>query len=185
MVSTGLSEVIGSWNTMPMSRPRTVPDLVVAERKKIAAGEAITLPQMMRPGGHVMRRMMESALTDLPQPDSPTTATVSPGFTSKVMPSTALTTPSEVKKCVLRSWTSRSCSTGLPAADGIILKPVDHSKVPIDTDLYMCPVSLLQSAAPRMAVAGVQKTPWERKATEPVFPAPGVTSGAVQETVVF
>jgi hypothetical protein len=38
------------------------------------------------------------ALTDLPLPDSPTMPTVSPRFTSKVTPSTALTVAADVKK---------------------------------------------------------------------------------------
>ena len=33
----------------------------------------------MRPGGVGMRRMIDSAVTLLPEPDSPTMATVSPG----------------------------------------------------------------------------------------------------------
>ncbi len=56
--------------------------------------------------------MIESAVTDLPQPDSPTIPSVRPFSTWKETPSTAWTTPSRVKKCVLRSLTSRS-ATGL------------------------------------------------------------------------
>jgi hypothetical protein len=50
---------------------------------------------------------MESAVTDLPEPDSPTTARVSPGASENEIPSTALTVPRRVKKYVLRSLTSR------------------------------------------------------------------------------
>jgi hypothetical protein len=35
-------------------------------------------PSTMRPAGAATSRITESALTDLPQPDSPTRATVSP-----------------------------------------------------------------------------------------------------------
>src|SRR5262247_2108125 len=62
----------------------------------------------MRPGGEAIRRMMESEVTLLPQPDSPTTASVSPGATVKDTPSTARTTPSRVKKCVLSPSISSS-----------------------------------------------------------------------------
>src|SRR5688572_28292406 len=61
------------------------------------------LPPTMRPGGDATRRMMESDVTLLPHPDSPTTASVSPGATEKETPSTARTMPSRVKKCVFRS----------------------------------------------------------------------------------
>ena len=37
-------------------------------------------------------------LTDFPEPDSPTTATVSPSFTEYDTPSTAFTIPADVKK---------------------------------------------------------------------------------------
>jgi hypothetical protein len=50
--------------------------------------------------------MIESAVTDLPQPDSPTIPSVWPFSTAKLTPSTARTTPCLVKKCVLRSLTS-------------------------------------------------------------------------------
>src|SRR5713226_9303408 len=55
---------------------------------------------------------MEFAVTDLPQPLSPTIATVSPRSTAKETPSTARLTPSGVRKCVCRFSTSRSAMPG-------------------------------------------------------------------------
>ena len=46
---------------------------------------------------------MARELTDLPDPDSPTTATTSPGATSKLMPRTAWTVPASVLKSTVRS----------------------------------------------------------------------------------
>ena len=46
--------------------------------------------------------MIESAVTDLPHPDSPTIPSVRPRSTEKLTPSTARTTPSRVKKCVVQ-----------------------------------------------------------------------------------
>ena len=66
------------------------------------------LPPIIFPGGHGTNRRMESALTDFPQPDSPTTATVSPSSTSKVTLSTARTVPDEVKNWVVRLRTCKS-----------------------------------------------------------------------------
>ena len=49
--------------------------------------------------------MIDSAVTLLPQPDSPTSPTVRPSSMSKVTPSTARTSPSLVKNDVRRSLT--------------------------------------------------------------------------------
>src|SRR5689334_8519255 len=68
----------------------------------------------MRPGGCGMRRMTLSAVTDLPEPDSPTIPSVSPLLMNRSTPSTARTTPSSVKKCVLSPLTSRSRSAMEP-----------------------------------------------------------------------
>src|SRR4029079_2559585 len=70
----------------------------------------------MRPGGFGMSRMMLRAVTDLPQPDSPTTPMVWPGATSKETRSTARTVPCSVRNSVTRSWTSsRFCAA--PASE--------------------------------------------------------------------
>ena len=52
--------------------------------------------------------MIDSAVTLLPQPDSPTSPTVWPSSMSKVTPSTARTSPSLVKNDVRRSLTCKS-----------------------------------------------------------------------------
>ena len=52
----------------------------------------------MRPGGLGTRRISDSAVIVLPQPDSPTIASVSRGRTENETSSTALTTPSRVKR---------------------------------------------------------------------------------------
>ena len=67
----------------------------------------VTLPPTMRAGGSGSRRMIESADRDLPQPDSPTSATVSPAPTLSVRPSTAFISPRRVNSVVLRPRTSR------------------------------------------------------------------------------
>ena len=51
--------------------------------------------------------MMDSEVTDLPHPDSPTKPMVWPLPTEKVIPSTALTAPMSVKKCVFKPSTSK------------------------------------------------------------------------------
>src|ERR687888_2141995 len=73
----------------------------------------------MRPGGWGMSRMIESAVTDLPEPDSPTIPSVSPLLMCRSMPSTARTMPSSVKKCVFNPLTSRSRSAMEPPRSGL------------------------------------------------------------------
>ena len=51
-------------------------------------------------GGLGTRRMIDRAVMLLPQPDSPTMPSVSPGRSSNDTPSTARTTPARVKKRV-------------------------------------------------------------------------------------
>src|ERR1022692_2244061 len=72
-----------------------------------------TLPSIVLPGGDAISRRIESDVTLLPQPDSPTMASVSPRWTEKEMPSTARTTPSRVKKYVFSPFTSRSAVLGV------------------------------------------------------------------------
>src|ERR1051326_7858379 len=115
IVRVGLSAVIGSWKTIPIWLPRTSSssrsESVVSSRpsKRIE-------PETIRAGGVGSSRTIESAVTDLPQPDSPTMPSVRPASTLKLTPSTACTTPSRVKKCARRSVTSSSGMSGLPRA---------------------------------------------------------------------
>src|SRR5262249_24487556 len=69
-----------------------------------------------------MSRRMEFAVTDLPQPLSPTIATVSPRSTTNETPSTARLTPSGVRKCVCRFSTSSS-------AIGAASKALRHARI--------------------------------------------------------
>jgi hypothetical protein len=84
---TGLSAESGSWKIMLISRPR---------RLRIRAGGAArrsspakeTLPEtILRPRGR--RPISALAVTDLPEPDSPTTQTISLGSTVKLTSSIA------------------------------------------------------------------------------------------------
>ena len=151
MVNTGLSEVIGSWKIMAISRPRMdaisatgslarsstsscvrnarfmtgcpflsssgsmtgcpsalrtgLPSLPSRGRRagSTPAGSRTVerkrmLPLTTCPIGACTSCMRDRLVTDLPQPDSPTTPTVAPCGMSKDTPLTALTTPLSVKK---------------------------------------------------------------------------------------
>ena len=72
MVSAGLSDDIGSWNTMPTSDPRTA--RICAGVKPVSSRESSRMaPAALRtPGGNRLR--MAFAARVLPLPDSPTMA---------------------------------------------------------------------------------------------------------------
>src|SRR5437763_10626884 len=84
----------------------------------------------MRPAVGSRRRMMQRAIVDLPQPDSPTTPSVSPCRTENETPSTAFTAaicfwkmiPRVTAKCFFRSSTTRSSSprTSPPVATSAV-----------------------------------------------------------------
>ena len=105
-VSTGFSEVIGSWKIIEMALPRTLRISGSASSSRLRPSNSMR-PSAMRAGGIGSRRRIDIEVTLLPQPDSPTIASVSPGITSKLTPSTARTTPSRVWKCVFRFSTRR------------------------------------------------------------------------------
>src|SRR5437764_2769993 len=71
-------------------------------------------PATMRPGASTRPRM-EQAVTDLPDPDSPTRPRTSPPATAALTPSTALMTPARVKKCV-RRFSMASTGAGMALA---------------------------------------------------------------------
>ncbi len=77
-VSTGLRLVIGSWKIMLMSLPRMLAHLAIGELQQIACPRSGSRRRSCRaaPGSAAGSTL---AVTDLPQPLSPTIASVSPG----------------------------------------------------------------------------------------------------------
>ena len=95
ILNVGFRDVIGSWKIIAMSFPRTSsswrsPSVVSSCPSKT------TEPSTIFAGGLGIRPMIESAVTDFPQPDSPTMPSVLPSATEKETPSTAWTAPSRV-----------------------------------------------------------------------------------------
>ncbi len=91
MVIVGLSEVSGSWKIMPISLPRM---WRIASSDSVLSSwpSSLMLPPTIEPPPG-SRFMIDNAVIVLPQPDSPTMPSVSPGSTWSVTPSTACTTP--------------------------------------------------------------------------------------------
>jgi hypothetical protein len=73
--STGLRLVIGSWKIMPMRLPRMRLHRVEWQVEQVPALEVDRPVTRELPGDR--SRMIDMAVTLLPEPDSPTTATVS------------------------------------------------------------------------------------------------------------
>lgn len=104
--------------------------LTIAHFVRIALGHGRTQPAdvqqvfdalatLWRPGldavhPHRLGKHVADLHTDLPHPDSPTMATVSPSCTSYEMPSTALRIPLEVTKTVCKSRLSKSVAATTP-----------------------------------------------------------------------
>ena len=97
MVSTGLSEVIGSWKMKPISLARISSSSLLVSGTRSRPSNMIW-PATMRPGGIAISFRIDIAVTVLPQPDSPTTQSVSPLLMVMSTPSTAWTMPSSVAK---------------------------------------------------------------------------------------
>ncbi len=77
-VYTGLSAVIGSWKITAMSLPRAFRS-VAWSAPSIATPLSFALPRTRPFLGS--RPSSDMELTDLPEPDSPTIASTSPGLT--------------------------------------------------------------------------------------------------------
>ena len=92
---TGFSDDTGCWKIIEMRSPRMarISAAVLVAR---SSSWNLMFPDTTLPGS-AMRRSTESAVTLLPQPDSPTRPRISPRSIFRSTPSTAFTTPSRVK----------------------------------------------------------------------------------------
>ncbi len=106
-VNTGFSDVIGSWKTTEMSLPRIARSSLSDAVKTLWPSNSIRLvgPTIAFSGSSWTIAIAE---TLLPEPDSPTRATVEFSGTSKLMPRTAsaiLCLPSRKETCKSRTET--------------------------------------------------------------------------------
>ena len=129
-VNTGLSDVIGSWKIIAISAPRIariVAPSAVARSMRVPSGRAkSSLPEVIRPPPCSTRRISDSAVTDLPDPDSPTIATVSPRPTSNDTSRTAFT----VRSVVTNSTESRSTTSAGAEAASVTAAIREKSRYP-------------------------------------------------------
>ena len=101
---------------MPMRPPRTSRIVWSSAVSRSEPANRMEPPEI-RPGGVATSRRMVRAVTDLPEPDSPTTAWISPGDTSQETWSTARTQPAGVLNSTTRSSIANSV---------LIARPVDR-----------------------------------------------------------
>ena len=97
MVNTGFRLVIGSWKIIAISPPRTR-RISSSEQASRSRPSSEIEPEGMRAGGISRSRITVSAVTLLPDPDSPTMPMDLPRGRRKLTPSTALTVPSITSK---------------------------------------------------------------------------------------
>ena len=120
-VKTGLSELIGSWNTQAISRPRR-PCRSSSEAASMSRPWNVTEPVRSALSGSRLR--IDIAVTLLPEPDSPTSATVVFSGTSKLTPLTASTRWTTPPSRPVRNATCRSrmpSSSGAAAVEDAVL----------------------------------------------------------------
>ena len=128
IVITGLSAVIASWKIIPIDLPLT--DRICRfDMRSRSRPSNIAVPPTMRPGGCGTRPSNAMTLTLLPEPDSPTIPRVSPGWTSKLTPSTAFTAAEPSPNATRRSVTESSGSSATPSPSPV--RPWRLSRPPI------------------------------------------------------
>ena len=110
-VNTGLSDVIGSWKIMLMSRPR-IDCICRSGRPTRSRPKSAIFPVSIRAVDD-SSRMIESDVTLLPEPLSPTIPSTRPCSMRNEMSSTAFITPSSVWKKVRRWSTSMTGGEGM------------------------------------------------------------------------
>src|SRR3954447_16066742 len=106
-VITGFRLVIGSWKIIPIWLPRSFRSSLAGIFSRSRPSKRIS-PPTIRPGGLWISPRIDIAVTLLPDPDSPTTPNVSPGWRSQLTSFTARTTPPGVTNSVVSPWMERT-----------------------------------------------------------------------------
>ena len=131
LLADGQHRVQAGHRLLEDHRDRVAADVAhlrLGQRQQIAALEADAARRSC-PAAPAISRRIDIEVTDLPQPDSPTIATVSPASTWNDTPSTARTTPSGVAKWVCRfSTSSRVAAPRLGSAIRAVSPAADRAR---------------------------------------------------------
>ncbi len=103
---TGLSAVIGSWKIIDIRVQRSSRSLASPAASRFSPSSRTTPPLARNSGGS--NPITDWAITDFPEPDSPTRQTISPAATSKLTSSTAFGRSAPLGSAMDRSSTSSS-----------------------------------------------------------------------------
>ncbi len=109
---SGSSEPLASWGTRAMARPRS-DCMARSSRSNRSTPPSVAFPEMST--ASLYSRSTDRALTDLPLPDSPSSTSVLPASTVKLMPRTASTALRLDRNVTARSSTRRVPSVGAGA----------------------------------------------------------------------
>ena len=114
---TGFRLVIGSWKIMATRDPRSFSMADSGNAARSLPSSRIR-PPASRPCGRGTNPITDSAVTDLPQPDSPTNASVSRGVMLKEMSSTAACQAPSMRNSV-RIRSTDSAAWAMAAASAV------------------------------------------------------------------
>src|SRR5258706_6893297 len=132
MRSTGFRLEIGSWKIIAICPPRILRSSFSPSSSR-SWSRNMTEPSLISAGGTGSKRKIESAVTLLPEPLSPTMPSASPSSSEKLTPSTAWTGPSRVLNCTFRSLTSSSLANAITFHEtrrvGVTLLALRHIRV--------------------------------------------------------
>src|SRR6185369_4078852 len=126
-VMTGLSAVIGSWKIIDMRVQRRS-----RSRSSLAARTFSPSSRISPPVGFsalASRPITVKAITDLPEPDSPTRQTISPGLTVKLTFSTAWMRSAPAGSATVRLRTSRTGLVIFSSSDGSCSYLLAHLRI--------------------------------------------------------
>ena len=126
IVWSGFSDVMGSWNTMVMARPRIFRMSASDVRRRSRPPNRMRPPSTSAPETS-SRRAIDMAVTDLPEPDSPTSANVPPRFSANDTPSTARVVVPPWVNPTARSVTERSGSVASTSIKPVALRKLAPS----------------------------------------------------------
>ncbi len=117
ILKAGFSEVIGSWNTIAIRSPR-ISDIAAGESPRRSSPSKTARPETICAGGDGRSPIIANAVTLLPQPDSPTRHSVSPGPTENETSSTTLVraAPNRIDRFSTEMIGAVACTR--PAVDG-------------------------------------------------------------------
>src|SRR6476620_4092641 len=120
-VNTGFSDVIGSWKIIEMSAPRSLRSSPSGSATRLRPPYSTSLAGSMIEFSGGSSPSIASDVTDLPDPDSPTSATVLSRGMSNEMPFTASNVVCRSRRNEMRRL--RTLTSGSPVNFGLLMLP--------------------------------------------------------------